>query len=90
MNSSCRISQYYEPNFIGACYALDEGEVSGPIIGTSSVYVIRVDQIIESPDGDYSSILNQIKTNLQNRVNLDVYNALEELADIEDNRFKFY
>ena len=79
-----------EPNFIGACYALDEGEVSDPIIGTSSVYVIRVDQIIESPDGDYSSILNQIKTNLQNRVNLDVYNALEELADIEDNRFKFY
>ena len=79
-----------EPNFVGACYALDEGEVSGPIIGTSSVYVIRVDQIIESPDGDYSSILNQIKTNLQNRVNLDVYNALEELAEIEDNRFKFY
>ena len=57
----------------------------------NAVYVVRVDQVITAPAITDNSSFSQVsKINLQNRANNEVYKALEELAEIQDNRAKFY
>ena len=39
---------------------------------------------------DYTALKKQLESQLQPRANFEVYNALKELAEIEDNRSKLY
>ena len=77
--------------FVGAAFAVPEGAVTAAFAGLNAVYVVRVDQVITAPTKTDNSSFSQVsKINLQNRANNEVYKALEELAEIQDNRAKFY
>ena len=74
-----------------AVFANPEGTTSASFAGSNGVYVVRVDKVITAPTiSDNSSTLQKSKVNLQSRANFEAYQALEELADVKDNRAKFY
>ncbi len=78
-----------EPKVVGAAFGLEQGKVSQPIDGEKGVYVIEVTKITEATKLDnYTSIMNRLNTTRRNTVQNKVYQALEEAADIEDNRAK--
>ncbi len=77
--------------FVGATFATQEGSTSLPFAGPNAVYVVQVDKVITAPtNGDNSSLSQVSKINLQSRANIEVYQALEKLAEVEDNRSNFY
>ena len=89
--SSNSIPGGFEPNVVGAFYGVEQGQMSTPIVGNSGVYVVSTEAIKESPaPKDYSALKKQLESQLQPRADFEVYNALKELSEIEDNRAKFY
>ncbi len=80
-----------EPKVIGTAFSLESGQMSNPIIGTNGVYVIVIDEFVEpQPIEDYSMYKLQMENKFNQKVNNGIYRALEENADIEDNRYLFY
>ena len=80
-----------DPAFVGAAFAIAEGVTSSAFAGLNAVYVVRVEQVITAPViNDDSSFSQATKINLQGRANFEAYPALEELAEVKDNRAKFY
>ena len=89
--SSNSIPGGFEPNVVGAFYGVEQQQMSTPIVGNSGVYVVSTESIKESPaPKDYTALKKQLESQLQPRADFEVYNALKELAEIEDNRAKFY
>jgi peptidyl-prolyl cis-trans isomerase D len=80
-----------EPGFIGAVFALAEGETSDAFTTSRGVCMVNVDKVISSPSSsDFSGAKNSLISNLQSRSSFQVYQALLELADVQDNRANFY
>jgi len=78
-----------EPKVVGAAFGLSQGEVSKPIEGEKGVYFVEVTKITEADELDnYASIANRLSNTLKTSVTSKVYAALQEAADIEDNRAK--
>ena len=89
--SSNSIPGGFEPNVVGAFYGTEKGQVSNPVVGNSGVYVVSTEAIKESvAPKDFTALKKQLESQLQPRANIEVFNALKELAEIEDNRSKFY
>ena len=62
-----------------------------PVVGNSGVYVVSTEAIKQSAaPKDYTALKKQLESQLQPRANTEVYSALKELVEIEDNRSKFY
>ncbi|NOY47513.1 MAG: peptidyl-prolyl cis-trans isomerase, partial [Chlorobi bacterium] len=80
-----------EPLVIGAAFGLKEGQVSKPIVGNNGVYVIEVTKITLA-DGlpNYQGIANNIENTKRTAVNTELYKALKNASEIEDNRATFY
>ena len=80
-----------DPAFVGAAFAVPESAVTAAFAGLNAVYVVRVDQVITAPAITDNSSFSQVsKINLQSRANNEAYQALEDLAEIQDYRAKFY
>ena len=78
-----------EPKVIGAAFGLSQGQISKPIAGSQGVYVVEVTQINEADKLDnYAAATNRINNTRKNAAQGKVYTALQEAADIEDNRAK--
>lgn len=89
--SSNTIPDGFEPNVVGAFYGTEEGQMSKPVVGNSGVYVVSTEGLKESPaPKDFTALKKQLEGQLHPRANFEVFNALKELAEIEDNRSKFY
>ena len=89
--SSNAIPGGFEPNVVGAFYGMEKGQLSKPVLGNNGVYVVSADDFIASTaPKDLSALKKQLDGQLQPRANFEATNALRELADIEDNRAKFY
>ena len=89
--SSNTIPGGFEPNVVGAFYGVEKGRLSAPIIGNTGVYVVSTTDIKESQvPKEYTSLKKQLESQLQPRANFEVFSALKEMSDIEDNRVKFY
>jgi parvulin-like peptidyl-prolyl isomerase len=80
-----------EPKVIGAAFGLDEGELSQPIDGNFGVYVIVPTKVSPAdPQPGYQAAANRLTTTRVNNVNSNLYNALKDASEIEDNRATFY
>ena len=80
-----------EPRLIGYAYALKQGQLSKPIKGDNGVYMIAIKSSTEPvPQKDYEAIRRQLVEQRKARSEYDVFNALKEKANMEDNRGKFY
>ncbi len=75
---------------LGTIGGMEVGDISRPIKGDQGVYVVYLDsrQDVTAP-GDRNNA-NVLNTALSSRVDYEVYEALKEKADIEDNRSKFF
>ena len=80
-----------QPEFVGASFAVAEGQISKVFAGKNAVFAIKVDKIISAPESsDISNTKNSIIANLKNRSSFQAYQSLVELFDIKDKRAKFY
>ncbi|RAV29742.1 peptidylprolyl isomerase [Sinomicrobium soli] len=80
-----------EPKVVGAAFALDEGATSGVIEGRDGAYMVTVTKKTEAAaQENYATYTNTLKTTNRNTVNGRVLSALEEAAEIKDNRALFY
>lgn len=80
-----------EPAVVGKILASATNTVIGPIKGDGGVYMLQIDQKIDAkPLEDIKSIINQLQPSLASRVDYAVFEALKEIADVEDNRAKFF
>ena len=80
-----------ENKVLGIAFGLPQGETSKAIVGENGVYVIRLDLIGEAPEAsDLTFLQDQIKRNYGSRVDIEVFEALKETANITDSRSKFY
>ncbi|WP_179004844.1 peptidylprolyl isomerase [Winogradskyella forsetii] len=78
-----------EPKVVGAAFGLEEGATSKPIDGEKGVYVVEVTKINEATELDnYTSIMNRLNSERRNTIQSKVLTALEDAAEIEDNRAK--
>lgn len=82
-----------EPKIIGAAFRKDAlNKVTGPIEGTSAVYMLRVDAYGTKP-ADTPEQAEQQATNRKNSMRGVIngwYESLRKLADISDNRAKYF
>ncbi|WP_179351419.1 peptidylprolyl isomerase [Winogradskyella vidalii] len=78
-----------EPKVVGAAFGLAEGGTSKPIQGEKGVYVVEVTKINEATKLDnYTAIINRLNSERKAAVQSKVFPALEDAAEIEDNRAK--
>ncbi len=79
-----------ELTLLGTVFALKPGALSKPIKGEQGVYIVIVEKVTPAPEAkDYDAQKKNLRSNLQMRVDGQVYNILKEKAEVEDNRFKF-
>jgi len=73
-------------------YALDlpTGQLSKPIIGENGVFVLIVNNVNKPPVPDVLSAKFRLKYMYNSRVTYEGYEALQENAEIVDNRIKFF
>jgi len=80
-----------QPSFVGATFAVEEGQVSGLFTSKNAVFALKVDKVIPAPENsDFLNAKNSIVNSLKSRSSFQAYQALAELFDIKDNRAKFY
>ncbi|HEX2396061.1 MAG TPA: peptidylprolyl isomerase, partial [Bacteroidales bacterium] len=80
-----------EPKIIAAATALEKGVVSAPIIGENGVYVLSVNNVsIPQEAANLELSQNYVERNYAARTNYYAYEALKDLANIQDNRRMFY
>ena len=80
-----------EPLVIGTAFGLAEGETSEPIEGNTGVYVVEVTKVTPAVAlTSYQAAANRVGQAKESAVNTQLYNALKDAAEIEDNRAVFY
>ena len=80
-----------EPLVIGTAFGLAEGATSELISGNSGVYAIQVTKVTAAAAlTSYQAAANRVGKAKENAVNTQLYNALKDAAEIEDNRAVFY
>ena len=80
-----------EPKVIGTVFAMSAGEVKGPVAGNAGVFVVEVirrdEEVIPS---DLTANKRRLQETFRNRVPADAFEAIKNVADIEDNRSMFF
>jgi len=80
-----------EPAFVGAAFAIGEGQTTDAFTTSKGVCMLHVDKVVSSPTtAEFASTKNSIISTMQSRSSFQVYQALLELADVQDNRADFY
>ena len=80
-----------EPLVIGTAFGLAEGATSELISGNSGVYAVQVTKVTAAAAlTSYQAAANRVGKAKENAVNTQLYNALKDAAEIEDNRAVFY
>lgn len=80
-----------EPDVLGAVFALNSGDLSAPVMGKKAVYIVNLKSIKAAEvKNDYAALLMQMQSRFNVQVNYSLYRNLEENAEIEDNRYRFF
>ena len=81
-----------EADIVGTILGMKEGENVGPIAGNSSAFIIKNVKIAEpAATTDFSDVLREKTSQFNNKVlGGSIYNALKNLAKIDDNRVDYY
>jgi parvulin-like peptidyl-prolyl isomerase len=76
---------------IGTAFGLKEGETSELIEGNAGVYAVQVTKRTDATAlTSYQAAANRVGQAKESAVNTQLYNALKDAAEIEDNRAVFY
>jgi peptidyl-prolyl cis-trans isomerase D len=92
--SSSRINQEgFEPVVIATSSLFEKNKISEPLIGENGVYVIKVTSKTGVVDLDKVDVTNDklnAERNLIFRMGREIFEALKEVSEVQDNRFKFF
>ena len=81
----------FEPAVIATATNIAQNKVSEPIKGENGVYVISVSSATDQPQmNDQGMVRMRMAGMYSNRVNYEAFNVLKKIADIQDERSKFY
>lgn len=70
---------------------MEEGEKTAPFALDNGVIVIKLNKKLEAPEiSDYESYRTQLLQKNQPSIARKVDNSVKELADIKDERYKFF
>jgi len=76
---------------IGKAFAMEPGQVSDPITTENGVVIIELEALTDAPEiADYATYKDQLKQQRQTRVGYNIAEAVQDFADIEDERYKFF
>ena len=79
------------PEAVGVIFSMEDGERTEPFAVNNGVILIEVVSKIEAPEvTDYETYRNQLLQRRQGRIASKIDNAVKELADIKDDRYKFF
>lgn len=80
-----------QPSVIGAICALKPGALSKPLVGRDFVFVAYIESKTDAPaQKDYKLQQTAVASQIQPRVDSDVYEALKTNANIEEHLVRFY
>lgn len=81
-----------EPKIVGAIFSMEEKQISKPVAGDLAVYILMVDEYtVKAPEGDDLKGIQRVLTNnFRSRVTREGVKAIEDNANITDNRMMFY
>ena len=80
-----------EPYIVGKAFALDELQTSEFLIGNSGVFKLKViNKSVAEELSDYSKLVSKLQTEERVKLPSLIISALENIAEIEDNRSVFY
>ena len=80
-----------EPFIVGKAFALDELQTSKLLIGNSGVYKLKITKKTIAEDlPDYSSLALKLENEERKNLPSLIISALENVAEIQDNRAFFY
>ena len=82
-------SEGYEPALIGVAATLPTGKMTKPVRGNQGVYLLQAENVTENSSAQTFDV-KEMRTEQSRRVSYNAYNALEQMAKIEDRRGKFY
>ncbi len=75
--------------FVGTAIGTKMGAISKPIAGENGVFVLMVNNLQKAPSpASYDDIKKQVQEQLTGRSDYGSFNAIKELADIEDRTSK--
>lgn len=81
----------FAPKTIGTAFGMKEGQTSSPIIDENSVTMIKVKSLNEALEtADYTIYKKQVEQSKGSGASYKVLQAVTDLSDVEDERYKFY
>ncbi len=91
--SSVQMGGNYDPAIVAVAASLDKNQVSKPVAGKTAVYVIQ--NVNKTPAQPIQPInvdtdRNAMQRDLSSRAGYQAYNALIKMANIVDQRYKFF
>ena len=79
-----------EPKVVGKAFGLAAGKTSEIIEGASGMFMVRAKKVVKAPViSDYTTYVNQEKSQNQSYASSKAYTAIKDKADIKDNRANF-
>jgi peptidyl-prolyl cis-trans isomerase D len=79
------------PTVIGAIFGLELNTQSQPLEANNGIVIVNVVNRTPAPEiADYSAYKDQLAQSRRNNVSFEIKAAIEEKADIVDERYKFY
>lgn len=82
-------SEGYEPALIGVAATLPTGKMTKPVRGNQGVYLLQAENVTDNSSAQTFDV-KEMRTEQSRRISYNAYNALEQMAKIEDRRGKFY
>lgn len=79
-----------EPVVVAYAFTLESGKVSEPVKGSNGVFVIQVNNSEIPAEPEVASAEFRLKYGLSSRAAYEGYEALQEKAEIKDERIKFF
>ena len=79
-----------EPKLVAVATSLNENEISTPVKGNNSVFVVQVKAVSTEEASNVELQQLQTMTQYKNRANYEAFEALKEASNIVDKRAKFY
>ncbi len=81
----------FAPEAVGRAFAMEAGQVSKSITTENGVVMIKLDALTDAPEiADYATYRDQLQQQRRSRAAYNIAEAVQEFADIEDERYKFY
>ncbi|SMG43248.1 peptidyl-prolyl cis-trans isomerase D [Marivirga sericea] len=79
------------PEVLGTIFGIELNTQSQPLKANNGIVIVSVRSRTPAPEvADYNSYKNQLAQSRSNNVSFEIKSAIEEKADIVDERYKFY